>query len=159
MQELKINRKRTVSYMKQEMEQLSHYCATLRLQSVLYGEDHTVLQVEDDITDYLHYSRSVVHIPRKPLKSLNEPVLEAILRKQRHSEIIQQRDANAYILLEGIVQLQDSQRQLLLDVYVRQLSRTQIMQQAGGIVESTYHRRLQKALIELAILLHREIYE
>ena len=74
-------------------------------------------------------------------------------KMQRHKEYLQNRDERAYILLGGIAQLKEQEAQLLLDVYVRQYDKQRILLRLGGVVESTYHRRLKKALLHLALVL------
>ena len=137
--------------LKQEMEFLRYYCANMRLKSLL-REKGEALQVEDDIMDYLHYSKSVISLKRQQGKEENY-VLSSMEKMQKHKEDLQSRDERAYILLGGIAQLKEQEAQLLLDVYVRQYDKKKILQRLGGVVESTYHRRLKKALLHLALVL------
>ncbi|MEG0735729.1 MAG: elastin [Longicatena sp.] len=155
-----IDEKATVKDMKQRLEYLRYYSAGVRLQSILYGEYDSTLRIEDEIGDYLQYTKSVVQIDRNASYHERENVvLQAMHRQQKHKEQLQKRDLQAYILLEGIAQMKKSERELLFDVYVRQRSKQQVMKELGGIVESTYHRKLHKAMLHLALILHYEIYK
>ena len=68
--------------LKQEMEFLRYYCANMRLKSLL-REKGEALQVEDDIMDYLHYSKSVISLKRHQGKEENY-VLSAMDKMQKH---------------------------------------------------------------------------
>ena len=156
---MKIDEKATVQFMKEQLQELKLYCANMRLTSILYGDENETLQIEDPLGEYLHFSRSIVQISKQPPSERRDPVLLAMHRQQKHREALKQRDTKAYILLQGIAQLKDKDKELLFDVYVRQYSRDKIMRKEGGIVESTYHRRLHKALLHLAQVLCCEIYK
>lgn len=153
-----INIKETIKVMKKDLDYIKNYSANIRLQSILYGEYDEVLQVEDEVSDYLHYTKSIVYAGKTSSRDQNDVVINAMMRQQRHHETMKQRDAQAYIVLQGVAQLEKRERELLFDIYVRQYSRAHIMRKAGGIVESTYHRRVHKAMMNLAIILHREVY-
>lgn len=154
-----INIKETIKFMKKELNDVKNYSATIRLQSILYGEYNEILQVEDEVSDYVHYTKSIVQASKTRYHDKKDVVLDAMMRQQRHHETMKLRDAQSYVVIQGIAQLEKKERELLFDIYVRQHSRAYIMNKEGGIVESTYHRRVKKAMLNLAIILHREIYQ
>lgn len=149
-----IDEKRTVHEMKNRLQYLKYYCANIRLHSVLYGDEQEELYVEDGVQDYLHYTKSIVHIDTKKTYLRHDPIVKAMAKQDQQKEALTRRDASAYVLLQGIAQLSQVERELLLDTYVRQLDRNVMMTKAGGIAESTYHRRLHKAILHLAIVMH-----
>lgn len=158
-EELHMDERATVQIMKKQLHELKIYCANMRLQSILYGDEEERLQVEDEIGNYLHYSKSIVQVSKQKQYDKKDPVLQALHRQQKHQEIMQERDASAYVLLQGIAQLSEKEKELLFDVYIRQYSRDRIRAKEGGIVESTYHRRLHKAILNLAQIMNCVIYE
>ena len=54
--------KQITQQIKKEMLFLQRYAEELRLHSVLYEEDGRHLQIEDELVDYLHYTRSVLDL-------------------------------------------------------------------------------------------------
>ena len=84
-------------------------------------------------------------------------MLEAMERQRRARERVQKQDQKAYVLLQGILQLKDLEKELLLDLYVRGLERSLVLRHQGDIVESTLNRRLRRACLHLAVLLHQEV--
>ena len=109
--------------MKRQLLFLKQYTASLRLHSVLYGEDCVQLQVEDELSDYLNYTRSIVQTSRNGGYVHRDPVLDAMERQRRAREKVMEQDQRAYVLLQGILQLEEQEKELLLDVYVRGLKR------------------------------------
>lgn len=153
-----IDDKKTIAMMKQQMQFLKQYCAQLRLYSTLYEEHTTSLQVEDSLVDYLHYTSSIIHCNTMN-HTRKDPYLKAMERQeQRHLHETKQ-EKHVYELLQSIHHLKKQEADLLFDFYVRCYSRHVIMQRQGEIVESTLNRRLNQALLHLAILLCMEIYE
>jgi|GEM_PF-3881212 len=59
-----VDEAQTIRNMKRQLLFLKQYTASLRLHSVLYGEDCVQLQVEDELSDYLNYTRSIVQTSR-----------------------------------------------------------------------------------------------
>ena len=53
--------------------------------------------------------------------------------------------------------LEEQEKELLLDVYVRGLKRELVLRHQGDIVESTLNRRLRRACLHLAALLHLQV--
>lgn len=150
----------TVKVMKKRLQFLKQYSAGLRLHSALYAEQGNELQVEDSLVDYLHYSKSILCANKKPTYGSKENEILIAMEKQQKAKLkAEQRDQQAYILLEGIKQLHENEKQLLLDIYVKQLDRRIILHHQGDIVESTMHRRLRKACLHLAQILHMEILQ
>lgn len=157
--EERIDRSTTAKVMKQQMLFLKHYVASLRFHSVLYGEETQHLQVEDELVDYLHYSKSVIQAQRKKsYQEKEDAIVEAMMRQQKDQAYLAERDEHAYLLLQGIAQLENQDREALLNVYVRQIPMQTILLRQG-IVESTYHRHLQRAYVHLAIILHKEVLQ
>lgn len=153
-----IDVKETVKVMKKRLQFLKQYSATLRLHSALYAQKGEELRVEDNLLDYLHYSKSILHANGKTAYATSENAVLIAMEKQRRDKIkAEQRDKQAYILLEGIKQLPPMERLLLLDVYVRQFDKVIILQHQGDIVESTLHRRIRRACLHLAIILQMEV--
>lgn len=153
-----IDRRATMLDMRARLHYLKYYCMNIRLQSMLYGDEAGALRVEDGLEDYICYTKSIVQVKRQRTAQWHDPVLNALQKQQKDKDVLAKRDATAYVLLQGIAQLKEKERELLLDIYVRQYDRKTIMAKAGGIVESTYHRRLHQALIHLAILLDCVVY-
>ena len=136
--------KQITQQIKKEMLFLQRYAEELRLHSVLYEEDGRHLQIEDELVDYLHYTRSVLDL-RNDCKQRKEPVLKAMEQRNLRHLQKQSRDHHAYQLLQTILQLPKQEKDLLLDMYVRGLDRRIILLHQGDIVESTLYRRLQRA--------------
>lgn len=158
--EEQINIKETVRDMKKRLQFLKQYTAGLRLYSAIYSQQGTELQVEDSLVDYLHYSKSILCANRKPTYGMKEnEILVAMEKQQKDKKKAEQRDYQAYILLEGIKQLHAKEKQLLLDIYVKQLDKRIILLHQGDVVESTMHRRVRKACLHLAQILHMEILQ
>ena len=59
---LSIVNQQITQQIKKEMLFLQRYAEELRLHSVLYEEDGRHLQIEDELVDYLHYTRSVLDL-------------------------------------------------------------------------------------------------
>lgn len=144
--------------MKQQMQFLKQYSAQLRLYSTLYGTNETTLQVEDNLVDYLHYTSSIIHCNTKS-HSRKDPYLKAMERQEQRHLYETKQEKHAFELLQSIQHLKKQEADLLFDLYVRCYSRVVIMQRQGNIVESTLNRRLNQALLHLALLLCVEIYE
>ncbi|MEG0360816.1 MAG: elastin [Longicatena sp.] len=154
-----IDKETTMQEMKEQLLFLKQYTQSLRFQSVVYGTKGKSLQVEDGLVDYLHYSKSVIRAHKKKTSPRKDPIIDAMMKQKRHQELEKKRDEQAYFLLEGISQMEIRERDLLLDVYVRQYAKQVVFRNQGNIVESTYHRRLRKAYLQLAIILHIETFE
>lgn len=152
-----VDEAQTIRNMKHKLLFLKQYTASLRLHSVLYGEECVQLQVEDDISDYLNYTRSIVQTSKTSGYVHKDPVLEAMERQRRAKERVMEQDQRAYVLLQGILQLEEQERELLLDLYVRGLKRDLVLRHQGDIVESTLNRRLRRACLHLAALLHQQV--
>ena len=152
-----VDENQTVHNMKRQLRFLKQYTASLRLHSALYGEESVQLQVEDELSDYLNYTRSIVQTSKNSSYVHTDPVLEAMERQRRARERVQKQDQKAYVLLQGILQLKDLEKELLLDLYVRGLERSLVLRHQGDIVESTLNRRLRRACLHLAALLHQEV--
>jgi hypothetical protein len=136
--------------MKKKMKQLQKYTATLRLRSILYDESNRSLEVEDDLVDYLNYTKSIINCSssRKTYYS-GDPVLSAMEKRHKNQQERKKQDEDFYVLLLAIQQLPELERNLLFDLYVRNLDKKVIELRQGGIVESTLHRRLNRALEHL----------
>lgn len=153
-----IDVKETVRAMKKHLLFLKQYSATLRLHSALYAQQGEELHIDDNLVDYLHYSKSIIHANGNHAYTINEnEILTAMEKQRRNKKKAEQRDKQAYLLLEGIKQLSSDERSLLLDVYVRQLDKAIVLQHQGDVVESTLHRRLRRACLHLAMILQIEV--
>ena len=126
----------TCQHMKRELLFLKEYAKRLRLQSALYGEDTPPLLVEDELVDYMHYTKSIVHTG-KGHKEKKDAVLRAMEQRQRMRNRQLAQDEHAYILLQAILQLDVQKKELLIDMYVRDLPRAVILRHQGDVVEST----------------------
>lgn len=135
-----VDEAQTIRNMKRQLLFLKQYTASLRLHSVLYGEDCVQLQVEDELSDYLNYTRSIVQTSRNGGYVHRDPVLDAMERQRRARE-----------------KVMEQEKELLLDVYVRGLKRELVLRHQGDIVESTLNRRLRRACLHLAALLHLQV--
>ena len=147
----------TCQYMKGELLFLKQYAKRLRLQSALYGEETSSLQVEDELVDYMHYTKSIVHTGSGH-KEKQDAVLRAMEQRQRVRSQQLAQDERAYMLLQAILQLDKQKQELLLDMYVRGLPRPMILRHQGDVVESTLNRRLRRSYVQLAVLLKQEVY-
>lgn len=154
----KMDQKKTMIVMKKEMMFLKQYSAQLRLHSVLYHQDHTTLQVEDGLLEYLHYTTSILRCTQAP-KQRKDVYLEAMQRQEKKQQEKSRQEQRAYVLLQGIHQLSLLEEELLFDLFVRNYERKVIMLRQGDIVESTLRRRMNRALMKLAVLLCMEVYE
>ncbi len=143
--------KQIIVEMKKEMEFLKQYTQELRLHSALYHKDCDSLQVEDDVVDYLHYTKSIIHVSKDQHNQF-EPVLKAMERMQNRKLKHNERHMHAYMLLQIIMQLPELERELLLDLYVRNRDKKVILMHQGDIVESTLYRRLHRALLHVNTL-------
>ena len=152
-----VDEAQTIRNMKRQLLFLKQYTASLRLHSLLYGEDCVQLQVEDELSDYLNYTRSIVQTSRNGGYVHRDPVLDAMERQRRVREKVMEQDQRAYVLLQGILQLEEQEKELLLDLYVRGLKRELVLRHQGDIVESTLNRRLRRACRHLAALLHLQV--
>ena len=81
-----VDEAQTIRNMKRQLLFLKQYTASLRLHSVLYGEDCVQLQVEDELSDYLNYTRSIVQTSRNGGYVHRDPVLDAMERQRRVRE-------------------------------------------------------------------------
>lgn len=150
----KINtRKEILQKMKEELLFLQQYAAQLRLHSALYQEENVLLQVEDDLCDYLHYTKSILDVRQRTHK-IQEPVLQAMEQQSRKHAQTTSRSHHAYELLLAILQLPEKEKALLLDIYVRNQNRKIVQHHQGDIVESTLYRRLNRAYLHLYELLN-----
>ena len=138
-----VDEAQTIRNMKRQLLFLKQYTASLRLHSVLYGEDCVQLQVEDELSDYLNYTRSIVQTSRNGGYVHRDPVLDAMERQRRARE--------------KVMEQEEQEKELLLDVYVRGLKRELVLRHQGDIVESTLNRRLRRACLHLAALLHLQV--
>ncbi len=130
---------------------LKEYMRKLRLQSAIYDMEEEQLQVEDDIMEYIHYTKSMIDC-RKRITVYEDPIIYAIDQQEKELANRKKHQFECLCVLKAIYQLPTMYSELLLDYYVRDLHRFQIMQRCG-IVESTFYRRHQKALEKLVELL------
>lgn len=151
--EKKSSDEKTIREMKKRLEFLRTYAASLRLYSNFEDTSYG-LQVEDGIMEYLHYSSSILQSRgKKGSYNSYNPVLEAMMKQEASREMKTKKDELAYLLMQGIRQLQTPFDKLLQDLYISDLPRAEILHRQGDIVESTLNRRLRKALLQLAELL------
>lgn len=86
-----VDEAQTIRTMKRQLLFLKQYTASLRLHSVLYGEECVQLQVEDELSDYLNYTRSIVQTSKNGGYVHRDPVLEAMERQRRAKERVMER--------------------------------------------------------------------
>lgn len=136
--------------MKKKMKQLQKYTATLRLRSVLYDEESKTLEIQDNLVDYLNYTKSIIYCSsNRKVYYGNDPVLTAMEKRRKRQEDRKRQDKELYVLLLAMKQLPELEKNLLFDLYVRNLDKKVVEMRQGGIVESTLHRRLNRALEHL----------
>lgn len=151
-----IDEKKTIAHMKDELLFLREYVAQMRLHSML-DEREDILKIEDNLVDYLHYTSSVINCSKQPRQQKNA-YLQAMERQALKRQYKEQSANKVYTLLSAMEQLPASEKNLLQDRYIRNLSTKAIQMRQGDIVESTLHRRLHRAYLHLAALLCDEIY-
>lgn len=136
---------------------LKEYMRKLRLQSAIYDMEEEQLQVEDDIMEYIHYTKSMIDC-RKRITVYENPIIYAIEQQEIKQANRRKYQFECLCVLKAIYQLPNLYKELLLDYYVRDLHRFQIMKRFE-IVESTFYRRHQKALEKLDELLKTIVEE
>lgn len=147
-----IEEQQMICIMKEKMKHLQQYTESLRIRSVLYGEEDTSLHIEDELVDYLHYTKSVIDCSKNTNYIYKNSVLDAMERKEKTKEILLKQDREAYILLYSMQELPKLEKELLQDLYIRKVNRKMIAHHQGDIVESTLNRRIRKALLHMYIL-------
>ena len=70
-------------------------------------------------------------------------------KRRKRQEDRKRQDKELYVLLLAMKQLPELEKNLLFDLYVRNLDKKVVEMRQGGIVESTLHRRLNRALEHL----------
>ena len=105
---------------------------------------------ENEILDYLHYSRSVIEIQNQPNRySADQKYLEAIEKKDLKAKQIQR-------VMKGIESLEDIEKKILIAKYLHGKIQGEICEQLC-ISESTYKRRLKSGYLHLAMKLGIEV--
>ena len=141
-----------IRQVKKELLFLKQYAANLRMHSALYGGKEEMLYVEDELVDYLHYTRSIIDCSHHPHHYEN-PLLKAMIKKEQAQQLKKEQDYRAYMIMQALEQLEPLEKRLLMDVYIKSLPKSLILRHQGEVVESTYYRRLNKACIHLYELL------
>ena len=144
--------KEMIKEMKKEMLFLKAYIKKLRMYSVLYNDQFEPLKVEDQLTDYIHYTKSVIDC-RRNNHNYENPILKAMERLEIKRNQEEKAHAHAYLILSAIEQLSTKERNLLLDHYIREYNKEIICMRQGDIVLSTFYRRLDRALLHLYVIL------
>lgn len=142
-----VKEKATVKKMQKQCLFLKNYLASLRLQSILYDCEENALRVEDERAMYVSNTHDQTN--KRDNSTYNAQIMIEHMKKQPSD----QHAIQASILLKAIRQLPQPHQQLLIDIYVLQLDKSQVLVHCGNIVDSTFHRRLKKALISLANVL------
>lgn len=157
--ELSVDKKKTIKVMREHLNFLKKHVATYYIHNALYGVENQNLQVEEDICEYLHYTKNVVNASKGVNDFYHNPILEATEQQKKTRQRLIDQDKKAYFLLQGILHLNKQERELLMDFYVRGLERQLVIRHQGDIVNSTLNRRIQRACLHLAELLSLQIYE
>ena len=157
--ELKVDKKNTIKVMKGHLNFLKKHVATYYIHNALYGGENQNLQVEEDICEYLQYTKNVVNNSKSTNDFYYNPILDVMEQQKITKQRLIEEDKKAYFLLQGVLHLKKQERELLMDLYVRGLERQLVLRHQGDIVNSTLDRRIQRACLHLAELLSLQIYE
>lgn len=157
--ELKVDKKNTIKVMKGHLNFLKKHVATYYIHNALYGGENQNLQVEEDICEYLQYTKNVVNNSKSTNDFYYNPILDVMEQQKKTKQRLIEEDKKAYFLLQGVLHLKKQERELLMDLYVRGLERQLVLRHQGDIVNSTLDRRIQRACLHLAELLSLQIYE
>ena len=157
--ELKVDKKNTIKVMKGHLNFLKKHVATYYIHNALYGGENQNLQVEEDICEYLQYTKNVVNTSKSTNDFYYNPILDVMEQQKKTKQRLIEEDKKAYFLLQGVLHLKKQERELLMDLYVRGLERQLVLRHQGDIVNSTLDRRIQRACLHLAELLSLQIYE
>lgn len=149
---MSVEKKEQIKEMKKEMKFLSAYLKKLRMYSNIYDEGFMPLKVEDKLSDYIHYTKSIIDCRSRNVSN-EDPVLKAMERLEIKKKREEKQHAHAYLILAAIEQLSIKDRTILLDFYIREYPKEYICQRQGAIVMSTLYRRIEKALLNLYPLL------
>ena len=145
----KITEKEQINWVKQELLFLKDYVAKTHYYQMLEEQLQVDYQVqEDDLLSYLHYTRSIVSAT-KQARMRYEPVLEAMQMQYQSKQQADYAHKRSYVLLQAMNQLPKKEKDLLGDIYIRQLDKKTIYRHQGEIVESTYYRRMNRACLHL----------
>lgn len=142
-----------ITLVKKELLFLKQYAANLRMHSALYGSKEEALYVEDELINYMRYTKSIIDCTSQPRNYEENAVIKAMMKREKLQQLRKEQDYRAYILMKALEQLPPLENKLLIDVYVRCLPKQIILRHQGEVVESTYYRRLNKACEKLYQLL------
>lgn len=142
-----------IKAVKKELLFLKQYAANLRMHSAVYGKKDQMLYVEDELVNYLHYTRSIIDCTRGYHNNGENVIIEAMMKRDKIKRIRKEHDSRAYVLMKALEQLSPSENQLLTDVYIRSLPKKVILRHQGEVVDSTFYRRINKACYQLYLLL------
>lgn len=154
-----VDNNKTVKLMKEHLIFLKKHVANYRIHNALYGIENENLLVEEDVCDYLQYTKSIINSTKQTFDDYHNPVLEDREQQKKVKQRLIEQDKKAYVLLQGILHLDKKERELLMDLYVRGLDRHIVLRHQGDVVNSTLDRRIRRACLHLAELLCIQIYE
>lgn len=147
-----------IKIVKKELLFLKQYAKNLRMHSAIYGKQDQTLFVEDELVDYLHYTKSIIDCTKKQRGGGENPLLIAMMKRDKIQRIRKENDSKAYVLMKALEQLSPNENTLLMDVYIRSLPKKIILRHQGEVVDSTFYRRLNKACYHLYLLLEAMNY-
>lgn len=154
--EEQIDKKRTIQKTKHYLTFLGKHMNSFSYQEYLQKQHSRMSVHEENMSDYISYSSSIVHIDEKKNHHDNRSPLHIIQRKDMAKQQKEERELQIQWLCFGLQQLPEKQRTYLMERYVYHLDNKTILQR-HDIVESTLNRNIQKACLNLAILLKIEV--
>lgn len=152
-----IDQKQTIIKMKKILTEFEKRINSMSYDNYLkqtYGQE-MVMQEEDSIMDYISYTRSTVAIRNDDVSEDYEKKLIHAITKRDENHRNEAKRRTKWIL-DNIAKLEDKKKNLLIDKYVYHLKNRQLMEKYD-VVESTITRNLNKACLDLAILLEIEV--
>ena len=142
-----------INLVKKDLFFLKQYAANLRMHSALYGSKEQALYVEDELVNYMHYTKSIIECTSQPRNYDENPIIKAMMKREKLQALRKEQDYRAFVLMKALEQLSSLEKRLLIDVYVRSLPKQIVLRHQGEVVDSTYYRRLNKACQNLYQLL------
>lgn len=151
-----INEKLTIQKTKQYLTFLGNHINSFSYQEYIEKAHPMVIQ-EEDIMDYMQYSRSVMKLNTNT-SMIHNQVLKAMQTREYQKKQKQEREQQLQWICFGLQRLKEKQRMYILERYVYHLDNKTIMEK-HGIVESTLHRNIRKGCLNLAFFLKIEVWK
>lgn len=154
--EEKINEKLTIQKTKQYLIFLGKHMQSFSYQEYIENLQPMIIQ-EEDIMDYMQYSRSIMNIQTAKISPFNH-VIQAMQKKENEKQRKQEREQQLQWICYGIQRLKEKERAYILERYIYHLDNKRIMEKYG-VVESTINRNIRKGCLNLAFILKIEEVE